>query len=81
MLNFQEKLPQDPDLTTYFILAREAINCCEIGENKRVKIFFKDLKDGGNDVNPILSPTVPEGKECLRFSLHAFNTTEEITQF
>lgn len=36
------------------------------------------LQQQGYDVRPILSPTVPKGKERLRICLHAFNTKEEI---
>ena len=31
-------------------------------------------------MQPILSPTVPEGQERLRFCLHAFNSKEAITE-
>lgn len=30
------------------------------------------------DIRPVLSPTVPEGAERLRISIHAFNNTDEI---
>jgi 8-amino-7-oxononanoate synthase len=36
------------------------------------------LQSSGFDVRPILSPTVPEGKERLRICLHSFNTETEI---
>lgn len=36
------------------------------------------LQKKGYDVRPILSPTVPEGRERLRICLHAFNSGEEI---
>jgi 8-amino-7-oxononanoate synthase len=38
------------------------------------------LNQKGFDVRPILSPTVPEGKERLRFCLHSFNSRQEIQQ-
>jgi len=38
------------------------------------------LQQAGLDVRPILSPTVPEGKERLRICLHVFNTDEEINK-
>lgn len=38
------------------------------------------LQEKGFDVRAILSPTVPAGKERLRISLHAHNTTEEILE-
>ena len=65
-------------LTGYFPEARAAIHCCEIGGNDRVKALSGKLRAEGYDVKPILSPTVAGGRECLRFSLHAFNTAEEI---
>ncbi|WP_026902455.1 aminotransferase class I/II-fold pyridoxal phosphate-dependent enzyme [Pedobacter glucosidilyticus] len=36
------------------------------------------LNESGFDIRPILSPTVPVGKERLRICLHTFNTDEEI---
>ena len=57
-----------------------AIHCCHIGGNDRVKAHAALLQQAGFDVKPILSPTVPEGRECLRFSLHAFNSEAEIRE-
>ncbi len=36
------------------------------------------LQANGFDIRPILSPTVPKGKERLRIILHSFNTVAEI---
>jgi 8-amino-7-oxononanoate synthase len=71
---------QERGLTGYFPGARAAIHCCEIGGNSRVKALSTALRAKGYDVKPILSPTVDKGRECLRFSLHAFNTSEEIRE-
>jgi len=38
------------------------------------------IQKNGFDVKAILSPTVPEGRECIRISLHSFNTKLEIDQ-
>ena len=46
--------------------------------NKNAIAFSDYLKTSGFDVRPILSPTVPEGKERLRVCIHSFNTKEEI---
>lgn len=46
--------------------------------NENVKLAAIYLQNGGCDVRPILSPTVPEGKERLRICLHTFNTELEI---
>ena len=40
----------------------------------------KRVQKGGFDVRPILSPTVPQGSERLRISLHAFNTEMEVKE-
>lgn len=57
-----------------------AIQCCHINGNDRVKALAALLEEAGFEVKPILSPTVPAGRECLRFSLHAFNTEAEIRE-
>ncbi len=67
-------------LTRYMVPANAAVRCCEIGGNSRVKLVSLELRKAGYDVKPILSPTVPKGRECLRFSLHAFNTESEISE-
>lgn len=48
--------------------------------NSACKKVAKVLNELGFLVRPILSPTVPEGTERLRIVLHAFNTTEQITE-
>lgn len=49
-----------------------------ISGNEEVKACAQVLRESGLDVRPILSPTVPKGKERLRICLHAFNTEEEM---
>ncbi|MBK7109969.1 MAG: pyridoxal phosphate-dependent aminotransferase family protein [Chitinophagales bacterium] len=56
-----------------------AIHCLVISGNSNVKAMAQSLSQNGFDVRPILSPTVPAGKERLRICLHVFNTEEEIT--
>jgi len=46
--------------------------------NERVKSIAQQLQQNGFDVKPILSPTVPEGQERLRFCLHSYNSQKEI---
>lgn len=46
--------------------------------NASVREKAAHCRKHGFDVRPILSPTVPKGKERLRVILHAFNTPEEI---
>ncbi|MBL4707800.1 MAG: pyridoxal phosphate-dependent aminotransferase family protein [Flavobacteriales bacterium] len=49
-----------------------------VGEVGRAKQFANFLRNKGFYIFPILSPTVPLGKEQIRFCLHSFNTSEEI---
>lgn len=46
--------------------------------NDRVKLISKGIQNAGFDVRPILSPTVPKGKERLRICIHEYNTEDEI---
>lgn len=36
------------------------------------------MRNNGIYTKPIFSPTVPQGKECIRICLHSFNSKEEI---
>ncbi len=69
---------QDLGLTKKFISNDSAIHCCIVPGNEQVKQLSEVLQKSGFDVKPILSPTVPAGKERLRFCLHSFNTRSEI---
>ena len=55
-----------------------AIQTILIPGNSNVRKAAAELQAKGFDVRPILSPTVPEGKERLRICLHLYNTDEEI---
>ncbi|WBX73901.1 pyridoxal phosphate-dependent aminotransferase family protein [Tenacibaculum pacificus] len=62
-----------------FIASNSAIHCCIISGNENVKAISKKLQEKGFDVKAILSPTVNKGEERLRFCLHSYNSTQEIT--
>lgn len=49
-----------------------------INGNEKVKQISNQLISDGLGVLPVLSPTVPEGKERLRVIIHSYNTQEEI---
>ena len=51
-----------------------------ISGNEKVKRIASEMQSAGFDVRPILSPTVKEGAERLRISVHAFNTEDDITK-
>lgn len=67
-------------LTSRFIKSNSAIHCCIIAGNENVKKVANQIQIKGFDVKPILSPTVPQGKERLRFCLHSYNSKEEISE-
>ncbi len=55
-----------------------AIQSVVLGDNKKTANAAQALKHKNLDARPILSPTVPAGKERLRICLHAYNSAEEI---
>ncbi|HSP41171.1 MAG TPA: 8-amino-7-oxononanoate synthase [Gillisia sp.] len=66
------------EISSKFIESDSAIHCCVIPGNNEVKKVATHLQEKGFDVRPILSPTVPPGKERLRICLHSFNTVKDI---
>jgi 8-amino-7-oxononanoate synthase len=62
-----------------FIRSKSAIQSAIIPGNEKVKNIASSLQQKGFDVKAILSPTVPEGQERLRFCIHSFNSKEEIS--
>ena len=67
-------------LKPLFVHSKSAIQSAIIPGNQKVKSIAHQLQSKGFDVKPILSPTVPEGQERLRFCLHSFNSVDQITQ-
>ncbi|WP_027076831.1 aminotransferase class I/II-fold pyridoxal phosphate-dependent enzyme [Maribacter antarcticus] len=65
-------------LEKHFIPSSSAIQSCILKGNARVLKISKTLLDKGFYVKAIRSPTVPEGKERLRFCLHSTKGKEEI---
>ncbi len=63
-----------------FIRSKSAIQSAIIPGNEKVRSIAKQLQEKGFDVKPILSPTVPEGQERLRFCLHSYNSEKEISE-
>lgn len=63
-----------------FIESNSPIQCCLISGNQKVKSIASKLGEKGFDVKPIMSPTVAEGEERLRFCLHSYNSGEEISE-
>ncbi|MFM2367778.1 MAG: hypothetical protein RL619_74 [Bacteroidota bacterium] len=67
-------------LKQLFVRSKSAIQSAIIPGNEKVKSIANQLQEKGFDVKAILSPTVPEGQERLRFCLHSFNSKEEISE-
>jgi len=67
-------------LKPLFVYSKSAIQCAIIPGNEKVKKIAAQLQQQGFDVKPILSPTVPEGQERLRFCLHSYNSESEISR-
>lgn len=67
-------------LQNRFIESVSAIQCCIVSGNNKVKHLSQQLQNKGFNIKPILSPTVPEHQERLRFCLHSYNSKDEISQ-
>jgi len=74
---FKDQLVKNA-LGDLFIESDSSIQCCIIPSNTKVKNISASLLKAGYDVRAILSPTVPAGKERLRFCIHSFNSEKEI---
>ncbi len=75
---FFNKKIQDLKMDKFFIPSESAIHCCLVSGNTKVKNVATKIQDKGFNVRPILSPTVAEGEERLRFCLHSYNSKEEL---
>ena len=65
-------------LSTGFVRSTSPIQSLILPDNNRVKRVAHRINEQGFDVRPILSPTVPHGKERIRFCLHSFNSKKDI---
>ncbi|MFA7445538.1 MAG: pyridoxal phosphate-dependent aminotransferase family protein [Flavobacteriaceae bacterium] len=76
----REKLQQNIELFNRLFHTTDfsAIKSILVSGNENVKQKALQLQQSGYDVKPILSPTVAQGQERLRFCLHSYNTEAEI---
>jgi 8-amino-7-oxononanoate synthase len=58
--------------------SKSPIQSILVAGNNNVTTMAAHLVNKGFDVKPIMSPTVPKGKERLRICIHAFNSESEI---
>lgn len=77
--NIQHFKSEAERLKLRFIESNSAIHCCIISENKEVLLVAEKLQNEGFNIKPILSPTVHEGEERLRFCVHSYNSHQQIT--
>jgi 8-amino-7-oxononanoate synthase len=66
------------NLKQHFLESTSAIHACIVSGNDEIKNIANQIQNKGFNVKAILSPTVPQGKERLRFCLHSYNSKEEI---
>jgi 8-amino-7-oxononanoate synthase len=76
---FREEIKNN-GLEEDFLESNSPIQSCIIPGNNKVKQIAAKFQAAGFEVKPILSPTVPVGRERLRFCLHSFNSGDEIKQ-
>ncbi|MGA0560440.1 aminotransferase class I/II-fold pyridoxal phosphate-dependent enzyme [Larkinella sp. VNQ87] len=69
----QEQLPH-----TEWTSANSPILGLIVPGNEACRAVAAKLQQAGFDIRPIVSPTVPAGRERLRICLHAFNSEAEI---
>ena len=65
-------------LKPLFVRNKSTIQSAIIPGNEKVKMIANHLQQNGFDVKAILSPTVPEGQERMRFCIHSYNSEQEI---
>lgn len=63
-----------------FLKSESPIQSCLISPTERTRAVSQKLMEQNFDARPILAPTVPEGKERIRFCVHSYNTSEEIRE-
>ena len=76
---FKEEI-KSRNLEYLFLPSDSAIQSCIIPNNKSVREIANRIHINNFDVKAILSPTVSQGKERLRFCIHSYNSREQIKQ-
>ncbi len=71
---------QQAKLNFEILKSETPIQVIIIPGNEEVKKQALKMQDNLLDIRPILYPSVPRGRERLRITLHAFNTSEELAK-
>lgn len=66
--------------STNLLSSNSAIQPFMVFGNENCRQLAVEIQSAGLDVKPILAPTVPEGSERLRISIHANHTEQEINR-
>lgn len=67
------------DFSQIFNCSQQYIQAIPFSGIQNLKMLMKNAVDEKIAIKGVWSPTVPHGQERIRISLHAFNTTSEIT--
>ena len=79
-ISFFNQQKQLLGIKSLFVYSKSAIHSAIIPGNEKVKQIASQLQEKGFEVKAILSPTVPEGQERLRFCLHSYKTEKEMEE-
>ena len=79
-INYFRSQTDQLKLNEGFVFSTSPIQSFILSENKRVKQVADSIREQGFDVRPILSPTVPIGKERIRFCLLSFKKKKDIAK-
>ena len=63
-----------------FIQSNSSIHSCIIPDNARVSQIAEKISIHNFNIKAILSPTIPRGKERIRFCIHSYNSKEQIEE-
>ncbi len=77
-ITYFKKELKSQGMQKFFIASDSAIQSCIITGVGKAKSVSAKLMEKGFGVKAILSPTVPEGQERLRFCIHSYNSKEEL---
>jgi len=75
---FRQKAYNQKNTKGKWIDSSSSIQSLVVPGNTNVKKLALAIQQYDMDVRPIMSPTVPRGKERIRICLHSYNTTKEI---
>lgn len=68
------------NLDDYFLESTSPIQSYLVSPTTKLRSSAEKLLTENFDARPIFTPTVPEGKERIRFCVHSYNTSDEIQE-